>query len=66
MSFLFYTIIMFKCMTSWKRRKEQLTHDILRKCNVMDDAWRLTTSDDKPKHYARKAYKRTRMVVGMI
>ena len=63
MLFLFYTVIMFKRMTIGKRRTEQFTLDISHKGNAIDHAWRVTTPGDKPNHHARKAHKKTRIVV---
>ena len=66
MSFLFYTVIMFKRRINRKRRKEQLIHDISRKGYVIDLAWGLTTLGEEPKDQARKAHKKTRMVFGTM
>ena len=63
---MFYAVIIFKCWTSGNRRKEQLIHDISHKGYAMDLAWLLTTSGGEPKHQARKAHKKTRMVAGTM
>ena len=49
-----------------KSIKEQFAHDTSREDYVMDCACRLTTPNNELKHHARKAHKKTWMVVGMM